>query len=280
LYLKTKNLIEKNNVNTICMSANCPNRYECFSLNVASFMILGDRCSRNCLYCDVKSGSTKDMKEVDFLEIERIARSVVDLGLDYVTITSVTRDDLEDYGVCGFVFVIEQIRKLKPDCKIEVLIPDFKGEELCLRKIVERKPDVINHNIEVVSRLFSKLRDRGDYERSIKLIKDIKKLDVSINFKSTIKSTIITKSGFMVGLGESREEIIRTMDDLAEVGCDIITIGQYLKPNKNCVDVCKYYSDEEFLELKKIGLEKGFRQVECGKLVRSSYNAKKSFFEC
>lgn len=253
-YKETLNLVKENNLNTICLEANCPNRYKCFSNSTATFMILGNICTRNCGYCNVKHGKPK---EVDENEVERIVDAVKILKLDYVVITSVTRDDLEDGGARQFVAVIEELKRI--GCAVEVLIPDFLGKIDSLKKVIETEPDVINHNIEVVKSLFPKLRKQGDYDRSVEVLRQINMSGV--------------KSGLMVGFGESKEEVIECMRDLKSAGVEMLTIGQYLQPSSEHAEVVKYYSDEEFVEFGKIAKEMGFN-VASGKLVRSSYNAR------
>ncbi|RLE44721.1 lipoyl synthase [Candidatus Woesearchaeota archaeon] len=262
-YLKTLEILEKNNLNTVCISANCPNRYECFSKKTATFMILGDVCTRNCLYCNIKKGIPQ---LVDEEEPERIAEAIKTLGIDYAVITCVTRDDLQDGGAEQFVRTVKEIRRKNPSCKIELLISDLKGNPDALDKIIKEKPEVINHNIETVKRLFPKLRPKGSYERSLNMLRRVK------------ESGIIAKSGFMVGLGEKTEEVIKTIRDLKKAGCRMITIGQYLQPNKKCVKVEKFYNETEFLELERIGERMGVKVV-AGPLVRSSYKAKENEME-
>ena len=255
-YFNLVRLLRENNLHTVCQEANCPNIAECFGKRTATFMILGDTCTRNCAYCGVKHGRPSD---VDSGEPSRIARAVWELGLRYVVITSVTRDDLEDGGASMFARTIGEIRRLNPGCKVEVLIPDFQGNEKALEKVLQARPDVLNHNIEVVKRLFPLMRAQGDYKRSLEVLKKA-------------RGCSITKSGFMVGLGETKEEIISTMEDLCGLA-DILTIGQYLRPSEGHARVFRYYTPDEFEELKQAGLEMGFRHVEAGPLVRSSYHA-------
>jgi lipoyl synthase len=264
-YLETLDLINKHNLNTVCLSADCPNRYHCFADKTATLMIFGDVCTRNCRYCGVKSGQPL---AVDKNEPHRIAEVVKTLGLDYVVITQVTRDDLDDGGAGQWVNTVNEIRKLSPECKLELLISDLKGNWSALEKIVDLNPAVINHNIEVVKQLFPEMRPEGDYHRSIDLLRRVKNLNKKIK----------TKSGLIVGLGETKKQIIQTMQDLKKAGCDILTIGQYLKPSENHADVVKYYQEEEFAKLKKAGYEVGFSAVESGPLVRSSYRAKEIFY--
>jgi lipoic acid synthetase len=262
-YLETLELIQKHHLNTVCVSANCPNRYHCFSSGTATFMILGDYCTRNCRYCNIES---KKPKAVDVEESKRLALAVKKLNLDYIVITSVSRDDLEDGGSSHFVSSINEIRKIS-NCNIEVLIPDFKGDKTSLEKLVEVKPEVINHNIETVSELFPELRPQGDYNRSLLLLKNVK----------DINSNIITKSGLMVGLGETKEQIIKILKDLKKAKVDILTIGQYLAPSAEHAKVKKYYSEKEFLGLENIAKDMGFKEVISGPMVRSSYKAKEAY---
>lgn len=255
-YLELRRLISENSLHTVCQEANCPNIGECFSKRTATFMILGDTCTRNCKYCNVKHGKPLAL---DPCEAKRVAKAVKTLGLHYAVITSVTRDDLPDGGAFVFGEVIREIRARSPSCKIEVLIPDFQGDKDALDVVLEAKPDILNHNLETVKRLFPGARPHGDYKRSLALL-------------ARAKRSCKTKSGLMVGLGETKEEIIEAIEDLNRVS-DIITLGQYLQPSKDHLGVVKYYSPEEFNELKAIGENMGFRHVEAGPLVRSSYHA-------
>lgn len=262
-YLETLNLIKKHNLNTVCLSANCPNRYHCFSSGTATFMILGEVCTRNCRYCNIES---RKAEKVDGEEPTRLAMAVKKLNLDYVVITSVTRDDLADGGSSHFINCIKEIRK-ENNSKIEVLVPDFKGDKLALEKLIKAQPEIINHNIETVKELFSDLRPQGDYNKSLSLLKNVK----------AINPSIITKSGLMVGLGETKDQILKTLKDLKELKVDIITIGQYLAPSSKHAQIRKYYSEAEFLELKNIAKELGFQEVISGPMVRSSYKAKEAY---
>ncbi len=261
---KLKAMLRKLNLHTVCEEANCPNIGECFSRKTATFMIMGDICTRACPYCDVKHGKPKPLDEN---EPENVAKAVQKLGLRYVVITSVDRDDLPDGGASHFAKTVKKVREFNPDCQIEVLIPDFKGDINALKIVVDSKPDVINHNIETVPSLYKTSRHRGNYKLSLGVLENIKKLD----------SSILSKSGMMVGLGETKEEVIQVMKDLINVGCDILTIGQYLQPSLNHYSVKKYYTDDEFEELKQIGYSLGFKEVYSGKLVRSSYRAEEVF---
>mgnify|MGYP006287510641 CR=1 FL=1 len=264
-FSKMKKLLRSTKLHTICEEAKCPNIAECFGCGTAVFLILGDVCSRNCKYCNVKHGNPESLNPN---EPRDVAESVKKLGLEYVVITSVTRDDVVDGGASVFYDTVLEVRKLNPDCKIEVLIPDFKGEISSLKKIVSSKPDVINHNIEVVEDLFAKIRPEGDYSSSLKLLSNIKKLDRNIK----------SKSGFMLGLGENKDQIIKTIKDLKNADVDFLTIGQYLQPSKGHAEIKKYYTPSEFKEFKKIALDLGFKHVESAPLVRSSYHAKEAFF--
>ena len=259
-----KKLLKKANLKTICEEAKCPNIAECFGNKTAVFLILGDTCTRNCKYCNVKHGIPLELNEN---EPKDVANSVVELDLRYVVITSVTRDDLKDGGSMVFFDTINEIRKLSKDCKIEVLIPDFKGDIDLLNNVINAKPDVVNHNIEVCEGLFNYIRPEGDYDISLKILKNIKIYD------NNIKS----KSGFMIGLGEGSKDILKTIKDLREVNVDFLTIGQYLQPSIRHVEVKKYYTPEEFLIYKKFALDLGFKHVESGPLVRSSYHAERAF---
>ena len=295
-------------LNTVCQSAHCPNLGDCFSKNQATFMILGNNCSRNCRFCAVENTNPQ---EVDPFEPQNVAQAVKKLGLDYIVITSVTRDDLEDGGVEQFAQTIKAIRNLDQNIKVEVLIPDFKinvkecvfnadrrksnadgrrfsGFNLrvsaldpresalrasinlqSLKLIIKAGPSVIGHNIETVPRLYPKARPQADYNRSIALLRKVKE----------ISEDILTKSGIMLGLGETFEDILGCFDDLARVNCDILALGQYLAPSEKHLPVEKFYSPQEFEELKQIALVKGFKNVISGPLVRSSYKAKEVFEE-
>jgi lipoic acid synthetase len=262
-YVKMKSLLRNAKLHTICEEAKCPNIAECFASGTAVFLILGDVCTRNCRYCNVKNGIPK---KLNLNEPKNVSESVKKLGLNYVVITSVTRDDLDDGGASVFYSTVQEIRNNNKNCKIEVLIPDFKGSDYSLKKVVDSKPDVINHNIEVVKSLFPEIRPEGNYNLSINLLKNVKKLD----------NGIVTKSGFMIGLGENKEQIINTMKDLRNADVVLLTIGQYLQPSINHAEIKKYYRPEEFDELKEIAINLGFKHVESGPLVRSSYHAREA----
>jgi len=253
-------LIKELNLNTVCIEANCPNRAECFSKKTATFMILGSICTRNCAFCNVSNGTPQP---VDKDEPLRVAAAVKQLGLEYVVITSVTRDDLPDGGAAHFAEVIEEIKKISPDTAVEVLIPDLTSLEV----IAGKKPEVISHNIETVESLYSAIRPEAGYKRSLNVLRSINDLNKSIR----------VKSGLMLGLGETREEILKTLDDLLEHNCDILTIGQYLSPSKAHYPVAEYIEPTVFVEYENIAKEKGFRFVKSGPFVRSSYNAEEAY---
>ena len=262
-FSKVKNLLRSAKLHTICEEARCPNIAECFGGGTAVFLILGNVCTRDCKYCNVIHGNPGSLNKN---EPRDIAESVKTLGLKYVVVTSVTRDDLKDGGASIFYETVREIRRLNDACKIEVLIPDFKGDTTAVQKVVDAAPDVINHNIEVVEGLFPLIRPQGDYQRSLGVVKIIKTMD----------GRIPTKSGFMVGFGETNDQILVTMRDLRDADVDFLTMGQYLQPTRNHVQVKKYYTPDEFVELKNTALQLGFTHVESGPLVRSSYHAQKA----
>lgn len=257
---KTKGL----KLHTVCESAMCPNQGECFAHNTATVMILGDVCTRKCGFCAVKNGCPA---LPDKNEPENVAEFVKELGLLHVVITSVTRDDLPDGGSGHFAKIIEKVREINSGVSIEVLIPDFKGDIDALSKVVKARPEVINHNIETVERLYPIVRPQAIYNRSLNVFKNVKDMD----------KNIITKSGFMVGLGESKAEVIKAMEDLYNSQCDMITIGQYLRPSPNHLPVVEYIHPEVFKEYREIGLRIGFKNVFSAPLVRSSYHAGETF---
>ena len=256
--LSTEKLIKAYKVNTICKSANCPNIYECFGKKHVSFMILGNICTRNCKFCGVSKGKPE---RVDEKEPEKIAEIVKKLNMKYVVITSVTRDDLKDGGAGQFAEVVKKIREKSPETKIEVLIPDFSGKIENLKIIFDSKPDIISHNIETVKSLYPVIRPLADYETSLKVLSEIK------------KNGFITKSGFMVGLGEKEKEIYQLMEEILKAGCDIIVIGQYLKSSKQGYEVKKFYNEEFFRKIEEYGLKIGFKKVFAGIFYRTSYIA-------
>jgi len=262
-FVRMKSLLRNTKLHTICEEAKCPNIAECFGSGTAVFLILGDVCTRSCKYCNVRHGKPLPLNPS---EPKDVAESVKKLGLKYAVITSVTRDDLKDGGAGVFFETVKEVKRLNAGCKVEVLVPDFKGDIDSLRRVLDSNPDVVNHNIEVVQDLFSRIRPRGDYDKSLEVLKNIKNINKNVK----------TKSGFMVGLGENNEQILKTMKDLRTVGVDYLTIGQYLQPTRDHAEIKKYYSPEEFDGLKKIALDLGFEHVESGPLVRSSYHAERA----
>ncbi|TCO75219.1 lipoyl synthase [Marinisporobacter balticus] len=255
-----KDLLNKYDLNTVCEEANCPNRMECFSKKTATFMILGSECSRNCKFCNVSHGKLQD---VDLNEPENVANAALELGLKHVVITSVTRDDLPDGGAGHFANVIKAIKSRDDRIVVEVLIPDFQGDEAALNKVIEAKPEIINHNIETVSRLYPQVRSMAVYARSLEVLKNVKKMN----------KHIFTKSGIMVGLGEKEEEVMKVLEDLRDIGCDFLTIGQYLTPSIKHYPVVAYIPPETFEKYKKEARKIGFKFVTSGPFVRSSYHA-------
>lgn len=254
-----RKILKTNCLNTVCENARCPNKNECYTKNTATFLIMGNACTRNCRYCNI----TCDRPEpLDLNEPKHIAKAVKDLGLKYSVITSVTRDDLPDGGAEHFANCIKEIKFLTPDVKIEILTPDFKGDEKSLDLIINSHPDVFNHNIETVRSVFKTARPQGDYDCSLKVLNYVKD-----------NSDILTKSGLMIGLGETYDEIEQTLCDLHSVGCDILTIGQYIQPSKNHLEVSKYYTPDEYERLKKLAEKIGIKHYQIGPLVRSSYRA-------
>ena len=263
-YLSTKELITKANLNTVCESASCPNIGECWDKGHATVMILGDVCTRKCGFCNIKSGAPSN---IDILEPYRLAKAISQLNLRHVVITSVDRDDLKDGGANQFVKSIYEIKKLSRNITIEVLTPDFQRKEGALAQIVNAKPDVFNHNLETISRLYKNVRRGASYNHSLNLLKKVKKLS----------STIFTKSGIMVGLGEKIEEIEILLKDLRKADVDFVTIGQYMQPSKDHLPVIKYYTIEEFKKIENIAYNMGFLLVSSSPLTRSSYHADDDF---
>ena len=259
-YVKLKRLVRQEKLHTICEEARCPNMGECWEYGTATFLILGDICTRACAYCAVTSGRPHGL---DWGEPERVAGAVRTLGLRHAVVTSVNRDDLPDGGAAVFAFTIRRIRSRAPGCAVEVLIPDFAGSREALRTVVDAAPDVLNHNIESVARLFPRVRPKGSYQRSVELLAQVKEWEPEM----------VTKSGIILGMGETKDEILETMFDVREAGCDVLTIGQYLKPSPKHIAIDRFYHPDEFAELKREGLAMGFRHVESGPLVRSSYHA-------
>lgn len=260
-YNDLKSLMRGNSLHTVCEEARCPNIYECWEQRTATFMILGDTCTRACRFCAVNSGRPN---ELDLAEPARVAEAVVNMGLEHVVVTSVARDDLEDGGASIFAATIRAIREQVPSCGIEVLIPDFMGSLDALKVVMDASPDILNHNVETVRRLSDRVRSKAKYDRTLELLDRAKQL----------RPDIRTKSSIMVGVGEEMEEVFETMDDLRAVGVDILTIGQYLQPTKTHLLVEKFYTPTEFLKMRGEGLKRGFSHVESGPLVRSSYHAR------
>jgi lipoyl synthase len=260
-YRELHQLIESENLHTVCQEAACPNIGECWQRGTATFMILGDTCTRRCGFCNVKTGKPTWN---DPLEPARVARSVARMGLRHAVITSVDRDDLPDCGAGAFVGVIRQIRRQAPECKVEVLTPDFRGEEMPLAKVIAERPDVFNHNVEVVPRLYPVARRGSTFARSCRVLQNAKEIG---------GDEVATKSGLMVGLGESFEEMVETLGTLREHYVQVITVGQYLRPTEQHLPVVRYWHPDEFKALERAAYELGFEHVAAGPLVRSSYHA-------
>ena len=263
-YISTKNLISKAKLNTVCESAACPNIGECWQNKHVTVMILGDVCTRKCGFCNVKTGTPINL---DLLEPIRLAKAISKLNLKHVVITSVDRDDLNDGGASQFVACIKQLKKLCENTTIEVLTPDFQRKEGAIEKVIYAEPDVFNHNLETISRLYKTVRRGANYNHSLNILKKVKEL----------KPNIFTKSGLMVGLGESIKEVSSLLEDLKNAGVDFVTIGQYLQPTKRHLSVIKYRTLEEFKILEEIAYEKGFLLVSSSPLTRSSYHADEDF---
>lgn len=261
---KVTSLIKQYNLNTVCEAANCPNRLECYSNKTATFMILGVTCTRNCRFCNVENGKTSP---VDLLEPERIAKAVLELELKHAVITSVTRDDLEDQGSMQFYKVITNIKKYNKNISVEVLTPDFNGRYDLIKNVIEANPNVYNHNIETVSRLYNEVRPDASYKQSLELLKTVKE----------INPFMTTKSGIMLGLGETEDEVKETLRDLKSMGCDIVTIGQYLQPSKDHIEMVEYIHPDMFKLFEDYATSIGFSAVASSPLVRSSYKALESY---
>ncbi len=259
-YFELKHLVRQHRLHTVCEEAMCPNISECWNQRSATFMLLGDTCTRSCGFCAVKTGRPG---AIDEEEPERVADAIATLNLRYAVITSVNRDDVPDGGSHIFAKTIGAVRRRLPHCRVEVLIPDLKGNWDALAAVVEARPDVLNHNMESIARLYGKVRPQAKYERSLELLGRVKQLDPAMR----------TKSGLMVGLGEEMAEIVATMRDLRHVECDVLTIGQYLRPSARHLPVARFYHPDEFAELKRQGEAMRFVHVEAGPLVRSSYHA-------
>ncbi|HET7090495.1 MAG TPA: lipoyl synthase [Anaerolineae bacterium] len=259
-YENLKRLMRVKTLHTVCEEALCPNIGECWGRGTATFLMMGDVCTRSCGFCDVKTGRPAPL---DWDEPRRVAEAVRAMSLHHVVITSVNRDERKDGGAPIFALVIHEVRQAQPGCTIEVLIPDFKGSLDALKTVVDEQPDILNHNVETVPRLFRKVQPQDRYEWAMTTLGNAKKLNPAQ----------ITKSGIMVGLGETDEEVIEVMRDLVALGVDILTVGQYLQPSKKHLPVERFVTPQQFAEYKRLGLEMGFRWVESGPLVRSSYNA-------
>jgi lipoic acid synthetase len=259
-YHDLKKLARSLNLHTVCESAQCPNIGECWHHRTATFMMLGNTCTRRCGFCAVPKGRPEP---IDFDEPRRVAEAVAALGLKFAVITSVNRDDDILGGARAFVMVIEEIRRQAPGCQVEVLIPDFQGNQNAIRLVVEARPEILNHNTESVPRLYRAVRSGARYERTLRLLQHAKE----------INPNTVTKSGVMVGLGEEMDELLAVYRDLASVGVNVLTIGQYLRPSKDHLPIARYYTPDEFAFMKREALAMGFRHVESGPLVRSSYHA-------
>ncbi len=259
-YLRIRGLMRELKLHTVCEEAHCPNIGECWHHGTATFMIMGDVCTRACGYCNVRHGAPAAL---DPREADNLANAVATMALDYVVVTSVDRDDLPDFGAGAFASTIRAIKTRRPECRVEVLIPDFQGREAPLRVVLDARPDVLNHNTETVPRLYRQARPGGKYERALELLHRAR----------TWAPDIPTKTGLMVGLGETLDEIVDVLRDLRQVDCQILTVGQYLRPSLAHLPMSRYYTPDEFREIKRIALDLGFGHVESGPLVRSSYHA-------
>lgn len=259
-YVGVKDIVDRNKLHTICTSGKCPNKEDCWGRGTATFMILGNICTRSCKFCSVETGRPLG---IDWHEPLRVAESVRHMKLRHVVITSVDRDDLEDGGATIWAATIRKVKELNPGTTIETLVPDFRGRKEFLQTVIDARPEVISHNMETTRRLTPKVRSAAIYERSMEVVRWI------------AESGIRSKSGIMLGLGETEEEVLQVMDDLRKSGCEVMTIGQYLQPTLKHLPVIEYVTPEQFEKYRVAGLEKGFRHVESGPLVRSSYKAEK-----
>ena len=259
-YENVRGLMRSKELHTVCEEAQCPNLGECWGRGTATFLMMGDTCTRSCGFCDIKTGRPSPL---DWAEPNRIAESVRAMNLRHVVITSVNRDDRADGGAPIFAMVIRRVRQLQPGCSIEVLIPDFKGSETALKIVMDAQPEILNHNVETVPRLFKKVQPQDDYEWALATLRNAKRMD----------PLVLTKSGIMLGLGETMDEVLAVLRDLASIGVDILTIGQYLQPSKKHLPIERYWTPEEFETLRQEGLAMGFKWIESGPLVRSSYRA-------
>lgn len=265
-YRRMKELMEGMSLHTVCAEARCPNIHECWEHGTATFMILGDICTRSCGFCAVNFGLPN---ELDLAEPGRVAEAVKTLGLEHVVVTSVARDDLADGGASVFADTIHAIREMNPGTAVEVLVPDFAGDEQAIATVVAAAPEIYNHNLETVRRLSPTVRSRARYDRSLKV------LAAADRIAREMGHSTLTKSGIMLGLGETEDEVLETLADLKEAGCSIITLGQYLRPSLDHLPVVRYVHPDEFAAFKEAGLKMGFKHVESGPLVRSSYHAHK-----
>lgn len=265
-YEHVRDLMRGQNLHTVCEEAQCPNIGECWGRGTATFLMMGDTCTRSCGFCDIKTGRPSPL---DWAEPNRIAESVRALNLKHVVITSVNRDERADGGAPIFAMVIRRIRQLQPGCSIEVLIPDFKGSEAALKIVMDAQPEILNHNVETVPRLFKKVQPQDHYEWAMRTLENAKRMD----------PLVLTKSGIMVGLGETFDEVVEVMRDLVARGVDILTIGQYLQPSQKHLPVERFYTPDEFDRLQQTGRDLGFKWVESGPLVRSSYHAEQQVRE-
>jgi lipoic acid synthetase len=262
-YLETKKIVKDLKLHTVCEEAMCPNIGECWSHHTATFMIMGELCTRKCHFCSVKKGTSETLVALDPFEPERVGIAVKELGLHHAVVTSVDRDDVADNGASHFCKTVQAIHKHAPQCKVELLIPDLKGSRVDLETILSSKVDVLNHNIETVPRMYKKVRPGAGYIRSLSIHRWAKEIDPKV----------VTKSGIMVGLGETKDEVLRVMDDMRAADIDVMTIGQYLRPSENQLPVRAFVTPDEFKEYEVEGLNRGFKFVESGPFVRSSYHA-------
>jgi len=257
---QVESMMRQKNLHTVCESARCPNLPECWSKKTATFMILGDTCTRSCGFCAIKVGHGTEVAPFDRANVGKVAK---DLGLKHIVVTSVARDDLKDEGAAQFARTIEQLHKQLPHCIVEVLTPDFKGKDDCIKTVTDAFPEIYNHNIETIARLHTVVRPQAKYQRSLRVLERVKELNPEI----------YTKSGLMLGLGETRDEVVKTLEDLRKIGVDAVTIGQYLRPTMKHLPVVSYIHPDEFKEYEQIGEEMGFAFVASGPFIRSSYNA-------
>ncbi len=257
-----RTILRSHRLQTVCESAVCPNIWECWNKRTATFMILGDICTRNCGYCAIKTGRP-DPPEIN--EPERVAMAAKEMGLEYAVITSVDRDDLDDGGASIFAMIVAEIRRVSPQTKVELLIPDLKGSFDALKVVAASRPDILGHNLESVPRLYRLIKPQASYKRSLAVIKE------------AVRMGVTTKSGLILGMGEEMDEVREVMGHLIEAGCKILTLGQYLRPSKAHLPVARYYNPDDFLVLKEEGRQMGFEHVEAGPLVRSSYHAEEQY---